>query len=227
MFAPTLLLLLGVGWAALSTGEQLATTLREVTQLQEATKRLSVLLARTIDLETGQRGYLLTGDAQYLRPYQMAESEVSADFRAVDEALREYPEAREELAAIEDALANEARRDRDLARGLSRTGQQSRNDADALGLRQSHDGRHPPFDRQADRWMRAASSRTRQAHLEHAIAQRNVSIFSSLGLAIVASVAGVAAAGGICRRYVRSAACAPQPRARIRPAARRPPSWPT
>lgn len=190
LFALTLLLLLGVGWAALSTGEQLATTLRDVTQLQEATKRLSMLLARTIDLETGQRGYLLTGDAQYLRPYQMAESEVSADFRAVDEALREYPEAREELAAIEDALAKKRG---EIATSLAVYREQG--GEAAMTLMRSGFGNRMMEDIRRSIGKLSLDARgliaERQAHLEHAIAQRNVSIFSSLGLAIVASVAGV------------------------------------
>jgi len=105
LFALALLLLVGVGWTALSSGEQTSSTLREVTRLQEATKRLSLLLTHIVDLETGQRGYLLTGDERYLRPYREAESQIGADFRAVDEALGEYPEAREELASIENSLA--------------------------------------------------------------------------------------------------------------------------
>lgn len=190
LFVLTLLLLLGVGWAALSTGEQLATTLRDVTQLQEATKRLSVLLARTIDLETGQRGYLLTGDEQYLRPYQIAESEVSADFRAVDEALREYPEAREELAAIEDALAKKRG---EIAMSLVAFREQG--GEAALTLMRSGFGNRMMEDIRRSIGKLSLDARgliaERQAHLERAIAQRNVTIFSALGLAIVASLAGV------------------------------------
>ncbi|GMV31621.1 MAG: hypothetical protein AMXMBFR59_37460 [Rhodanobacteraceae bacterium] len=190
LFALTLLLLLGVGWAALSTGEQLATTLRDVTQLQEATKRLSVLLARTIDLETGQRGYLLTGDEQYLRPYQIAESEVSADFRAVDEALREYPEAREELAAIEDALAKKRG---EIAMSLVAFREQG--GEAALTLMRSGFGNRMMEDIRRSIGKLSLDARgliaERQVHLGRAIAQRNMTIFSALGLAIVASLAGV------------------------------------
>ncbi|HSX62396.1 MAG TPA: ATP-binding protein [Tahibacter sp.] len=190
LFALTLLLLLGVGWAALGTGEQLTTTLSDVTRLQEATKRLSLLLTRTVDLETGQRGYLLTGDDQYLRPYRLADAEISADFRAVDEALREYPEAREELAAIEDALAKKRG---EIATSLAVYREQGAEAA--LTLMRSGFGNQMMDDvRNAiAKLTRDARSliAERQIHLERAIAQRNVSIFSALGLAIVASVAGV------------------------------------
>lgn len=190
LFALTLLLLLGVGWAALTTSAQLATTLRDVTRLQEATGRLSTLLARTIDLETGQRGYLLTGDAQYLQPYRIAETEIATDFRAVDEALREYPEAREELAAIEHALMQK--------RGEISTSLAVYRDQGgeaALTLMRSGFGSRVMDDIRRSIAKLSLDARSliaeRQEHLEQAISQRNTSIFSALGLAIVASLAGV------------------------------------
>jgi signal transduction histidine kinase/DNA-binding response OmpR family regulator len=190
LFALTLLLLLGVGWAALSTGAQLAVTLREVTQLQEATKRLSVLLAHTVDLETGQRGYFLTGDEHYLQPYRDAEAEITSDFRAVDEALREYPEALEELGAIESALANKRG---EIATSLAVYRQDGPDKA--LTLMRSGFGNQMMDDIRRSIGKLALDTRgliaEKQSHLEKAIAQRNVSIFSALGLAIVASLAGV------------------------------------
>ena len=39
------------------------------------------LLRTVLDAETGQRGYLITGEAQYLRPYQIASSEVGQDMK--------------------------------------------------------------------------------------------------------------------------------------------------
>jgi signal transduction histidine kinase/DNA-binding response OmpR family regulator len=190
LFALTLLLLLGVGWAALTTGAQLAGTLREVTQLQEATKRLSVLLAHTVDLETGQRGYLLTGDELYLQPYRAAEAEITSDFRAVDEALREYPEALEELGAIENALANKRG---EIATSLAVYRQDGADKA--LTLMRSGFGNQMMDDIRRSIGKLTLDTRgliaEKQSHLEKAIAQRNVSIFSALGLAIIASLAGV------------------------------------
>ncbi|WP_257388574.1 ATP-binding protein [Tahibacter caeni] len=212
LFALALMLLLGVGWAALSSGAQMSSTLHEVTQLQEATKRLSVLLARTVDLETGQRGYLLTGDEQYLQPYREAERQIGADFRAVDEALGEYPEAREELASIENALATKRG---EIATSLAIYREHGPDQA----LKVMRTG----FGNQAMEDIRRSIGRLtldargliaeKQAYLEHAMAQRNVSIFSSLGLAIVASLAGVV----LLRRHLRAL----RQEARLREAAAR------
>ena len=184
-----ILLLVGVGWAALSTGAELNSTLREVSQLQEATKRLSVLLARVVDLETGQRGYLLTGDQAYLKPYREAEREIPAAFRDVDEALGEYPEARAEVASIEESLAKKRG---EIAASLAVYQQQGAEPALAM-IRSG-------FGNEVMEEIRSSIARLtldtrgliaeKQGHLEKVIAQRNVSIFSALGLAIVASFAG-------------------------------------
>ncbi|HVH36742.1 MAG TPA: CHASE3 domain-containing protein, partial [Tahibacter sp.] len=189
LFALALMLLLGVGWTALSSGEQTTSTLREVTRLQEATKRLSVLLGRVVDLETGQRGFLLTGDETYLKPYRDAEREIPAAFRDVDEALDDYPEARAEVAAIEESLAKKRG---EIAASLAVYEQHGPESALAM-IRTG-------FGNQMMEEIRRSIARLtidtrgliaeKQAHLEKVIAQRNVSIFSALGLAIVASIAG-------------------------------------
>lgn len=190
LFVLALLLLIGVGWTALSTGDQLSVTLREVTQLQEATKRLSTLLSRVVDLESGQRGFLLTGEQQFLKPYGDAERRIAGDFREVDEALSGYPEAREELKAIEQALAQKRG---EIAATL--TLYQEQGQEAALALVRSGEGNRMMDDIRAAIARLTVDSRgliaEKQAHLEKVIAQRNVSIFSALGLAIVASLAGV------------------------------------
>ncbi len=42
--------------------------------------KLSGLLKDVTDMESGQRGYLLTGDAAYLQPYTDAKSRIEMDF---------------------------------------------------------------------------------------------------------------------------------------------------
>ncbi|MCQ4167082.1 CHASE3 domain-containing protein [Tahibacter harae] len=183
------LLLVGVGWAALSTGAELNATLREVSRLQEATKRLSVLLARVVDLETGQRGFLLTGDEAYLKPYREAESEIPTAFRDVDEALDEYPEARAELAAIEQSLAKKRG---EIAASLAVYQQQG--PEHALAMIRSGFGNEVMEEIRRSIGRLTVDTRgliaEKQGRLEKVIVQRNISIFSALGLAIVASFAG-------------------------------------
>ena len=42
------------------------------------------LLQTVVDAETGQRGYLLTGDPRYLQPYKLAAGQVAADIAALE-----------------------------------------------------------------------------------------------------------------------------------------------
>ena len=47
---------------------------------------LSMLLSTLQDAETGQRGYLLTGEASYLQPYLLARAQIGGDFATFDNA---------------------------------------------------------------------------------------------------------------------------------------------
>lgn len=54
----------------------LATTVRQLTHTHQVRDALAGVLAQLKNAETGQRGYLLTGDDQYLEPYRMARREL-------------------------------------------------------------------------------------------------------------------------------------------------------
>jgi len=60
----------------------------DVLQSREKLGALSNLLATVLDAETGQRGYLLTGESRYLEPYQTASDNVAKRTAAVDSAFR-------------------------------------------------------------------------------------------------------------------------------------------
>jgi PAS domain S-box-containing protein len=55
-------------------------------QAQAAELALSAVLSALTDAETGQRGYLLTGDPSYLQPYTRAQSQIGAAFAALQAA---------------------------------------------------------------------------------------------------------------------------------------------
>ena len=66
--------------------------------------RLTDLVSRLKDAETGQRGYLLTGEEAYLRPYHEALARLDADLEALREATAASPEQRERLRRIEPLI---------------------------------------------------------------------------------------------------------------------------
>ncbi len=69
----------------------------------EVTSQAQRLLERLTDAETGQRGYLLTGDDAYLEPYARTTATVSRDLERLGALTRDDPEQRrrvDELAPL-------------------------------------------------------------------------------------------------------------------------------
>lgn len=58
---------------ALGSGRRLTRAVGWVDHTGEVIQRSNALLVRTLDAETGERGYLVTGDTIFLRPYDNAE----------------------------------------------------------------------------------------------------------------------------------------------------------
>jgi signal transduction histidine kinase len=78
------------------TGFRLST--QAVTRIEEsqATRSaVNLLLQHMLDAETGQRGYLLTGDPKYLEPYDVATADIN---QTLDTLRRHYTAYPEELA---------------------------------------------------------------------------------------------------------------------------------
>ena len=102
-------------------GVRFASTIDELRKVEEVARErandavlLERLLSTLVDAETGQRGYLLTGDADYLAPYHAAKSRVPALSRRV--ALSEQPGLNaERFAEIADAKLAELAETIDLA----------------------------------------------------------------------------------------------------------------
>jgi signal transduction histidine kinase len=65
---------------------------------------LADLLSTVLDAETGQRGYLLTGEPRYLQPYEDASREVKSRFAAVDAIFQNDASAQQSLAQIHAAV---------------------------------------------------------------------------------------------------------------------------
>ena len=66
---------------------------------------ISSVLKDLTDMETGQRGYLLTGDASYLRPYSEAKNRIEGDFSVLRARLVERTANERSLESQLEALA--------------------------------------------------------------------------------------------------------------------------
>ena len=73
-------------------------------QAIEAQQLLSSLLSLAQDAETGQRGYLLTGEKSYLLPYQRAVDALPALLKRVDQMFPDGSDRAQQVVGIKDAL---------------------------------------------------------------------------------------------------------------------------
>jgi CheY-like chemotaxis protein/CHASE3 domain sensor protein len=80
-------------------------TARDLTQSIDVLRRLQALLSTLKDAETGQRGFLLTGEESYLTPYTDAKDALPDEIKAMRALLVNRPEQARRLDALE-SLAN-------------------------------------------------------------------------------------------------------------------------
>jgi len=76
---------------------QAITNIKEAQATRGAVNRL---LQHMLDAETGQRGYLLTGDPEYLAPYDAATSDINQTLDSLRRLYLPYPEEMAEFGAL-------------------------------------------------------------------------------------------------------------------------------
>jgi signal transduction histidine kinase/CheY-like chemotaxis protein/CHASE3 domain sensor protein len=92
---------------------------RNLTQSVEVLGQLNSVLSTLKDAETGQRGYLLTGDESYLEPYSSAVAALPGEFGTLRGLIANRPQQRKRLEALEslaDQKMSELRQTVDLRR---------------------------------------------------------------------------------------------------------------
>lgn len=85
----------------LSEKQDVAT--RWVRHTLEVENRLDVIHRLVVSAESGQRGYLLSGRAVYLRAYQEAVDQIPSELTALEAATRDNPRQRANFAALKKA----------------------------------------------------------------------------------------------------------------------------
>ena len=81
--------------------------LSSMSQVQQTRSAVTQLLQHMLDAETGQRGYLLTGDARYLEPYENATSVIAEN---LDELRTMYIAQPHELSLFAELSRNVQRK---------------------------------------------------------------------------------------------------------------------
>jgi CHASE3 domain sensor protein len=133
-FAALLLLLVFDGVMTLRTAAHLVASQRKMAEVVSIRGEVRALLAAYVDAETGERGFLLTGDAAYLKTYQGALATIERSDRRLKALLTTAEDLQkvrgrietlgaERMAALDRALTAEREHGRDAALAMIRQGQ--------------------------------------------------------------------------------------------------------
>lgn len=123
-FALTLLIFVVVGMASWRNVEQTTDDAAWVTHTQESLASLTKLLSSLQDAETGERGYIITGDTAYLEPYRAGSSAVELNRQRLLELVSDNPAQLARAQALAPLISSrlrvleqgiEARRSGDLS----------------------------------------------------------------------------------------------------------------
>ncbi len=98
------LLILAAAGVALMQGNRLDRQLDRGSDVQESVGLLRDYARLLVDLETGQRGFLLTGDPVYLAPYRAAENRLPMLSMELVSLFSRYPESERAFAEIRSEL---------------------------------------------------------------------------------------------------------------------------
>jgi methyl-accepting chemotaxis protein len=89
-----------VGVVAYRANAELIASAAEVAHTHLVKESLAGLLSSFKDAETGQRGFILTGDESYLEPYTDALTKIDADVRKVRELTADNPAQQARISAL-------------------------------------------------------------------------------------------------------------------------------
>ncbi|MDP3411885.1 MAG: CHASE3 domain-containing protein, partial [Polaromonas sp.] len=95
VFAAAILIFINEAGFRLSTQATIS-----IEAAQETRSVVNRLLQHMLDAETGQRGYLLTGDPKYLEPYDVATAEVNQTLDTLRRLYTPYPADLAEFAVL-------------------------------------------------------------------------------------------------------------------------------
>ncbi|WP_240953908.1 response regulator [Sphingomonas sp. G-3-2-10] len=102
--AAALVFFLITGALAYSNIQTLRGDTAKVVHTHEVITELGNLLSAVQDAETGQRGYLLTGNARYLEPYQEALARTAASLNAIEALTADNPAQQANLRRLKPRL---------------------------------------------------------------------------------------------------------------------------
>lgn len=77
---------------------------QSIEEAQSVRRAVGRLMQTILDAETGQRGYLLTGNLSYLAPFERAAAEIEPRLQELQQLMAPYPAERADYAQLADAI---------------------------------------------------------------------------------------------------------------------------
>lgn len=101
-----LLVVLGVGWVSLDTTARLTEAARWSVHTHEVQNRLGDLMSAVQDIESGQRGFVITGQEPFLQPYENGRRQMEETIPVLRRMIGDNPEQMRNLDRVEQAARN-------------------------------------------------------------------------------------------------------------------------
>ena len=141
---------------------------------------ISSVLKDLTDMETGQRGYLLTGDDSYLQPYTEATAHMPTDFAKLRTGLAQRPESERSLQPEIESLAKSKQAEMERSISLRQRGYRHR----AFKLVNSNEGQEYM---EKARGLLTSLSATENSNLEKLETERNAGARQAMTETLAAS----------------------------------------
>ncbi len=103
-FALALLILIVIGWASYQNATRFVETTEWVVHTHRVLEELETLLSLTRHAETGERGYLVTGEERYLERYHAALESVDQELKDLRKLTADDPRQQGKLDALEPLI---------------------------------------------------------------------------------------------------------------------------
>jgi methyl-accepting chemotaxis protein len=104
-FALSLLLLIAIGAAAYTSINKLTSTSQSVTHTHDVLEHIGQVLSLLKDTETGQRGYVITGDDAFLEPYNSGSRDVFNAIKELRKLTADNPTQQKRIDEEEQTIA--------------------------------------------------------------------------------------------------------------------------
>lgn len=101
-----IIVLLANGWLSYRAVRTLITNEQWVTHTHQVLENLTTLLSMLKDAETGERGYVITGDDAFLEPYHSAIRQIDSRLLVLKNLMTDNPRQIERLPGLERSIAS-------------------------------------------------------------------------------------------------------------------------